>query len=140
MQAGAMTYTGSVLSADWIISYANEDALSVFLWLWCLVSMRVWFASEACGRRWLVLYGFFFLPFFSCRLFCPLKKKKKCLHSLLPAFFCVSFCLFFLSVFVFVFVPRLVGVVVKASTSRAEDPGLDLEIDTPVATLPGARR
>ena len=50
---------------------------------------------------------------------------------------------------------RLVGLVVKASTSRAEDPGFesrllggfpgsshtsDLEIGTPVATLPGARR
>ena len=50
---------------------------------------------------------------------------------------------------------RLVGLVVRASTSRAEDPGFvfhmqrdfsgschtsDLRIGTPVATLPGARR
>ena len=50
---------------------------------------------------------------------------------------------------------RLVGLVVKVSTSRAEDPGFeshlrwdfswsrqtsDLKIGTPVATLPGARR
>ena len=53
----------------------------------------------------------------------------------------------------FVFVDRLVGLVVKASASRAEDPGFEsrwrrdfsgsshtsvLNIGTPVATLPGA--
>ena len=43
---------------------------------------------------------------------------------------------------------RLVGLVVKASTSRAEDPGIssgsshtrDLKLGTPVATLRGAWR
>ena len=56
---------------------------------------------------------------------------------------------------VFIPVDRLVGLVVKASASRAEDPGLEsrlrrdfsgsshtseLKIGTPVATLPGAWR
>ena len=75
------------------------------------------------------------------------RRRRRTFSSML------RFLLGILSLLISLFCDRLVGLVVKASASRAEDPGFesrlrqnfpglshtrDLKIGTPVATLPGA--
>ena len=113
------------------------------------------------------LFGFCFLFYFVCCLTCLCCFVCLCLLLLLlvvvvvvAKVVCFGFFLFFVCLFVsWLFYASatnsLVGLVVTASASRAEDPGFDtrlrrdisgsshtsdLRIGTPVATLPGAWR